>query len=124
MNSMHVTMVKKRLLNGEPCKKCVDAEKLLETRGLMSRIDEVVWAVEGEPQSAGMKLAKEHHVDLAPFFVVRDDSGNTRIYTSTLQFMKEALVGAPVNAGASASAAAPSAEEIATLALEFDKAPP
>ncbi|HYP99319.1 MAG TPA: phosphoadenylyl-sulfate reductase [Polyangiaceae bacterium] len=124
MNSMHVTMVKKRLLNGEPCKKCVDAEKLLENRGLMSRIDEVVWAVEGEPQSAGMKLAKEHQVDLAPFFVVRDDGGTTRIYTSTLQFIKEALGGSPVNAGVSTSAAPLSADEVATIALEFDKAPP
>jgi len=28
---MHVTMVKKRLLNGEPCKKCVDAETKMKT---------------------------------------------------------------------------------------------
>jgi phosphoadenosine phosphosulfate reductase len=126
MNSMHVTMVKKRLLSGEPCKKCVDAEKLLESRGLWSRVDEVVWAVEGEPQSAGMKLAQEHKIDLAPFFVVRDDSGATRVYTSTLQFIKEALGGGSAVAPAAPSPSAPalSADEIAKLALEFDKAPP
>ena len=31
---MRVTMVKKRLLSGEPCKKCNDAETLLKSRGL------------------------------------------------------------------------------------------
>ena len=50
---MRVTMVKKQLLNGEPCKKCVDAETLLKNRGLWSRIDEVVWAIEGASRFAG-----------------------------------------------------------------------
>lgn len=122
---MHVTMVKKRLLNGEPCKKCVDAERLLETRGLRSRVDEVVWAVEGDPESAGTKLAQEFKVDLAPFFVVKEESSAPRIYTSTLQFIKEALGGATVAVATTpATSTALSADEIATLALEFDKAPP
>ena len=122
---MHIRMVKKRLLGGEPCKKCVDAEELLKNRGLWGRIDEVVWAIEGEPESAGMKLAAEHQVALAPFFVVRPDTGAPRVYTSTLQFIKEALGG-----GASAASAPPtpasavSAEELAQLALEFETAPP
>ncbi|HEY3255188.1 MAG TPA: phosphoadenylyl-sulfate reductase, partial [Polyangiaceae bacterium] len=119
-------MVKKKLLSGEPCRKCVDAETLLRSRGLWSRVDEVVWAIEGDPDSAGMKLALEHQVELAPFFVVRDDQGQTRVYTSTLQFIKEALGGG--SAVSSATVAAPfaalSAEELAQLALEFDKAPP
>jgi phosphoadenosine phosphosulfate reductase len=123
---MRVTMVKKKLLSGEPCRKCVDAETLLRSRGLWSRVDEVVWAIEGDPDSAGMKLALEHQVELAPFFVVRDDQGQTRVYTSTLQFIKEALGGG--SAVSSATVAAPfaalSAEELAQLALEFDKAPP
>jgi len=121
---MRVTMVKKRLLSGEPCKKCVDAETLLKSRDLWSRIDEVVWAIEGDPESAGMKLAAQYKVDLAPFFVVQDDSGEVRAYTSTLQFIKEALGGGSAVVTPSASGAGPSAEEIAQLALEFDKAPP
>jgi len=125
MKSMRVTMVKKRLLNGEPCKKCVDAETLLKSRGLWSRIDEVVWAIEGDAESAGMKLAQEHKVDLAPFFIVKGDSEDARVYTSTLQFIKEALGGAAVAVATAASdAPALSADEIAKLALEFDKAPP
>ncbi|HKO48156.1 MAG TPA: phosphoadenylyl-sulfate reductase [Polyangiaceae bacterium] len=123
---MRVTMVKKRLLSGEPCKKCVDAETLLHNRGLWSRIDEVVWAIEGEPESAGMKLAAKYQIDLAPFFVVQSDDGQTRAYTSTLQFIKEALGGGALPAAASVARApfAPNADEIAQLALEFDKAPP
>ena len=39
---MHVTMVKKRLASGEPCRKCAQAEDLLRSRGLWDRIDEVV----------------------------------------------------------------------------------
>src|SRR6187431_2621034 len=123
---MRVTMVKKQLLNGEPCKKCVDAETLLKNRGLWSRIDEVVWAIEAHPDSPGMQLAAEHQVDLAPFFVVRDDHGQTRVYTSTLQFIKEILSADSAAPAPSTQvvAALPSAEEIARLALEFDQAPP
>jgi len=121
---MRVTMVKKRLLNGEPCKKCVDAEALLERRGLWSRIDEVVWAIEGEPDSAGMKLAAEYKVELAPFFVVQRDNGESRVYTSTLQFIKEGLGEGSPAPSAVASGTPLGAEELAQLALEFDKAPP
>ena len=121
---MRVTMVKKRLLSGEPCKKCVDAETLLKNRGLWSRIDEVVWAIEGEPESAGMQLAAQYQVELAPFFVVQDDQGEARVYTSTLQFIKEALGGGNSAPTVTATGAALGADEIAVLALEFDKAPP
>jgi phosphoadenosine phosphosulfate reductase len=122
---MRVTMVKKRLLSGEPCKKCNDAETLLKSRGLWDRIDEVLWAIEGDPESAGMKLAAAYKVELAPFFVVQDDHGEARVYTSTLQFIKEALAGGTLAAAsAPTTLAALSADEISQLALEFDKAPP
>ncbi len=120
---MRVTMVKKRLLDGEPCKKCNDAEALLKTRGLWARVDEVVWALEGDPESAGMKLAAQYKVELAPFFVVQADNAEPRVFTSTLQFIKEALGGAttPVSAVAGASLGP---DEMAQLTLDFDKAPP
>ncbi len=124
---MHVTMVKKRLISGEDCKKCQDAEALLQSRGLWSRIDEVAWAIEGHPESPGVKLAAQYQIDLAPFFVVQDDNGQTRVYTSTLQFIKEALGGgnaAPALATKATAPVLPSAEEIARLAPEFDNAPP
>jgi len=53
---MHVTMIKKRLLSGEACRKCLQAEELLKNRGLWDRIDEVIWADEREPNGPGMEL--------------------------------------------------------------------
>ena len=84
---MHVTMVKKRLQSGEPCRKCAQAEDLLKTRGLWDRIDEVVWADEGDPASPGMVLGARLGVALAPFFIVRSDSGAETVYESVLQLM-------------------------------------
>jgi phosphoadenosine phosphosulfate reductase len=86
---MHVTMVKKRLANGEPCRKCAQAEELLRTRGLWDRIDEVVLADEGNSTSPGMQLGARHGVSLAPFFVVRDDEGTETVYESVLKLIKD-----------------------------------
>lgn len=91
---MPVTMVKKILAGGEPCAKCAQAEELLKARGLWDRIDQVVWAIEGDAQSPGMQLAAELGVALAPFFVVRDDRGQ-RVHTSVLKLIKEELAPSP-----------------------------
>src|SRR5262245_7208363 len=110
---MHVTMVKKLLKNGEPCQKCAQAEELLKNRGLYNRIDEIVWAEEGKPESAGMQLAAQHGVELAPFFIVRDGD-EQRIYTSTLKLVKE--LAPPATTGA-----VPAGQvDVPALALEYD----
>ncbi len=70
---MHITMIKKRLADGQPCKKCSQADEVLGRRGLLARIDEVVWAEERNSDSPGMVLANRFQVDVAPFF-----SGQTR----------------------------------------------
>src|SRR5690606_2001149 len=88
--AMAITMIKKRLANGEPCRKCAQAEDLLRRRGLWERIDEVVVADEGDPQSPGMRLAAELGVANAPFFVV-DGEGTRRVYTSVLALIGEVL---------------------------------
>lgn len=98
---MHVTMVKKRLLSGEPCRKCVQAEELLKARGLYGRIDEVLWADEADPASPGMVLGARLGVKLAPFFVVTQGAVKPgqelrpgvepeveTVYESVLQFIK------------------------------------
>lgn len=92
---MHVTMVKKRLANGEPCRKCAQAEDLLKNRGLFHRIDEVVWADENDPESPGAKLGARYGVALAPFFIVRDEDGTETVYESALKFIKDRLSDAP-----------------------------
>jgi phosphoadenosine phosphosulfate reductase len=87
--SMHVTMVKKRLANGESCRKCAQAEELLRARGHWDRIDEVLWADETDPSSPGAQLAARYRVDLAPFFVVRDDDDRAVVYSSVLKLVQE-----------------------------------
>lgn len=90
---MHITMVKKRLRDGSDCRKCVEATERLRARGLWDRIDEVVWAQEGDPDSPGMVLGARLGIERAPFFVVRDERGET-VYTSVLRLVQERF-GAP-----------------------------
>ncbi len=85
---MHVTMVKKKMRDGSDCRKCAEATEHLRARGLWDRIDEVVWAQEGDPNSPGMVLGARLGVERAPFFVVRDDSGE-KVYTSVLRLIQE-----------------------------------
>lgn len=92
---MHVTMVKKRLATGEPCRKCAQAEELLRNRGLWNRIDEVVIADENDASSPGARLAARHGVAVAPFFIVRDEDGTETVYESALKFIKDRLSDAP-----------------------------
>jgi hypothetical protein len=88
---MTITMVKKVLADGSECRKCAEATAHLESRGLSGRIDEIVWAHEGDPSSPGMVLGAKHDVPSAPFFIVRDDDGKDTIYTSVLQLVRERL---------------------------------
>jgi len=85
---MHVTMVKKRLRDGSDCRKCAEATEYLQARGLWNRIDEILWAVEDEPESPGMVLGTRLGVDRAPFFVVRDANGES-VYRSVLQLVRD-----------------------------------
>src|SRR2546427_12950252 len=85
---MHVTMVKKKMADGSDCRKCADVTAYLQARGFWDRIDEVVWAHENDPESPGMLLGKRLGVERAPFFVVRDERGET-VYTSALQLIQE-----------------------------------
>lgn len=83
-------MVKKRLADGSQCRKCGQVTRLLEQRGHLGQIDETVCAKEGDPDSEGMRLAKEHGIDTAPFFIVTtDDDQGTKVYTSALRMMRD-----------------------------------
>ena len=85
---MHITMVKKKLKDGSDCRKCAEVTEHLQSRGLLDRVDEVVWAHEDDPNSPGMVLGKRLGVERAPFFVVRDEQGE-KVYTSVLQLVRE-----------------------------------
>jgi hypothetical protein len=88
MPTMHVTMVKKKLRDGSDCRKCAEATEHLRSRGLLDRIDEVVWALEDDPASPGMVLGERLGIERAPFFVVRDEDGE-HVYTSVLQLVRD-----------------------------------
>ncbi|TQV73522.1 hypothetical protein FKG94_17655 [Exilibacterium tricleocarpae] len=88
---MKITLVKKLLADGSPCKKCGDVLQKLEESGYMSRIDEVLVADERDPDSAGIKVAAQHNVNRAPFFVVEEDGKAPVIYTVYFKFVKEVL---------------------------------
>lgn len=85
---MHITMVKKQMLAGSDCRKCEEVTEHLKSKGLWDRIDEVVWAVEGDPTSPGMVLGARLGIDRAPFFVVRDEAGE-KVYQSVLQLIRD-----------------------------------
>ncbi len=87
---MHITMVKKRLLDGSDCRKCGEATDHLQSRGLWEYVNEVVWADEGDPNSPGMLLGARLGVERAPFFVVRDHAGES-VYVSVLQLVRDRL---------------------------------
>ena len=87
-------MVKKRLKDGAECRKCAQVAQLLQQRGYWDRIDEVVWAEESDAASPGMRLASQHGIETAPFFLVEDE-GHERIYTSALHMMKECFQHTP-----------------------------
>ncbi|HEX4351797.1 MAG TPA: phosphoadenylyl-sulfate reductase [Polyangiales bacterium] len=123
---MHVTMVKKQLAGGAPCRKCAEAEELIKGRGLWGRIDKVVWAIEGQPASEGFQLGARYGVETAPFFVVRDESGREQVIESTLRLLRaltpienvHADEGAIDFAALESQVAAADAPEIVRIALE------
>ena len=63
----------------------------LMARKVWNRIDEVVIAKEGDASSPGVQLAAQHKIDVAPFFIVKDDAGE-QVYTSVMQLIKDRLV--------------------------------
>lgn len=88
---MHITMVKKIKADGSPCRKCAEVEARLRDAGLQDRIDRIVIADERDVDSEGMALARQHAVNLAPFFIIRDEDGSERVYTVYFRLLKEVL---------------------------------
>ena len=86
---MHITMVKKMLEGGRACDKCLQAEQLLRNKGLWDKVNEVLWAVEGDANSQGMLIAANKGITLAPFFIVKNENGTERTYDSVLKFVKD-----------------------------------
>jgi len=91
---MKITMVKKILQDGSPCSKCAQAEDILRKRGYWDRIDRVVHTKVGEENSEGIRLAREHSIEVAPFFIVNEKSEEPRVYTRVFEFINKELAPA------------------------------
>jgi phosphoadenosine phosphosulfate reductase len=88
---MQVTMVKKILADGSPCKKCGEAWDKLVSMGLDSQIDRILEVQEAHPgQGEGAALAARFQVDRAPFFVVNRD-GEDMLVLSVMQLIRKVL---------------------------------
>ncbi len=88
---MKITLVKKILADGSPCRKCAEVQARLENEGFIDRIDETVIADERDKDSEGMQLAKKYNVDRAPFFIVEQEGAEPVIYTVYFKFVNEVL---------------------------------
>lgn len=88
---MKITLVKKILKDGSPCKKCGDVLQKLEDSGHMARIDHVAVVDERDRSSEGFALAKRHNVDRAPFFIVEEEGTEPQVYTVFMKFLKDVL---------------------------------
>jgi len=119
---MHVTMVKKLLEGGRACDKCLQAEQLLKNKGLWDKVDEVLWAVEGEANSPGMLIAARKGITVAPFFIVKNENGTERTYDSVLKFVKECF--GPEQTSFSASSTTGNATPGVMNPNQSDKMPP
>lgn len=117
---MQITMVKKRLMNGDPCEKCAQTEEMLRRRGHWERIDNVVWALEGDDHSAGAQLGRTHGVEVAPFFVLRFEDGSEAVYTSPLRLIRDHFSEPEPQA----KAAVMDSREVALLAERFAQSDP
>jgi hypothetical protein len=89
--AMKITLVKKILPDGSPCRKCRDVQQQLEASGWMDKIDEVLEAHQNDPDSPGMRMARRYQVNQAPFFIVEKEGREPEIYTVYLKLVKEIL---------------------------------
>ena len=117
---MRITMVKKRLANGDPCEKCAQTEEMLRRRNLWHAIDDVVWAQEGDKNSPGAILGKRHSVEVAPFFILEAEDGGETIYTSPLRMIRDHFATSPK----AVRVATREREDVTALQLRFAKSEP
>jgi hypothetical protein len=89
IKAMHIKLIKKIKLDGNPCKKSAKVLSELENLNLLDRIDEIITADERQPSSEGFILASKFQVKSAPFFIVEDDDSSIRLYTAYFQFIRD-----------------------------------
>ncbi len=84
---MHIVFVKKIFADGTPCKKCREVSARMEAEGLLQHVNHIAIADERDSDSEGMKLALQHQVSRAPFFIVETDS-DVEVFDVYFKFKK------------------------------------
>jgi hypothetical protein len=96
-----ITMVKKLMPDGTACRKCDEIQLRLEKDGLEQHIDSVLYMDPNTPGvDQGTKMAMQHGVKTAPFFVVRthnvglasaaaEEDAHEDVYTAYLKMKKQ-----------------------------------
>lgn len=87
---MKITMVKKIKEDGRECKKCLQVTERLRAGDELRFIDRIVYADVRDADSTGLRLAKEHNIDIAPFFIVEDE-GAVSIYKTYMELKRKVL---------------------------------
>jgi hypothetical protein len=85
-----VTLVKKIMEDGSECRKCQAVTRLLEEKGLIDRINKIVFADPKDPEGEGMKMVRFWNMRRAPFFIV-EEPGRTAIYSSVMELIRKEL---------------------------------
>lgn len=84
-----VLMVKKRMQDGEDCRRCKQIQSLIERDSLTDKINDTLHVVEGDNNSVAAKLSREFGMRTAPFFVVRmPGSDEFKAFESYFKFKK------------------------------------
>ena len=86
---LNVTFVKKKLEDGSWCAKCNDVSTRLEKDGLLSMTNNIAIADVTQADSEGVKLAQQHHMDRAPFFIVENtETKETEVFDIYFKFKR------------------------------------
>jgi len=75
-------LVKKRLEDGELCRKCKDVQQKLEADGTIELVGGLSIADLSDPSSDGLKIAEHFDEKKAPFFVVKEGNEPWRVIYS------------------------------------------
>ena len=86
---MHIQLIKKIKLDGNPCRKSAKVLNELQELGLLEKIDEIIAADQRQPSSQGFALANQYQVESAPFFIVKNEQGLSQVYKAYYRFLKE-----------------------------------
>ncbi len=86
---MHIQLIKKIKSDGNPCRKSAKVLTELQELGLLDKIDEIIAADQGQPDSQGFVLASQYKVESAPFFIVKNEQGLTQVYKAYHRFIKD-----------------------------------